>query len=1184
MMLRRALLFLPLLFAAVVLSVWFWLLHTQSGARWIWCVAESATDGALSAHSISGDLGSGVEVRKISFDGEGVYIGVDETSLAVDIGLLPLKVTLLPVLVSGVRVEIDGDNEADANTSVRETLEKLQLPVVLSFTEVRLDDTTIKSRADGGEFVIDSASIAGQWHKEIVVEQFDISTSLIDAAGSGGILLSGGNDVSFDAKIVAKPELTGYDDVLVAAATIEGPLDNLAIDVRLEEPGASLRGKIAGLSHDIRWELTLEAPNLVLPSNAKLADIPTLSVAATGIGDLVSFDLLAELGFVGTDMEVTLASEIDIENSTLSGDLAWQNAHWPVGVAQPDMQSRTGNLKLSGTLDEWSVGGTVELAVPDFPPGSFTIDGSGNQDAATFEILDANVLGGSITGRAEYRWRDNQTYSANVELGGISTAAILPEWPGVLSGKLSVSGRAQPLEFSALLTDVNGVFRDRPLQAAGHVDFRDSRILFDELVLRHGSSRIQVDGAPYARAGLRYDVVVEDLAHYIEDASGALSAAGSMSLAPDEQFLRIDASAEQISWRNFKVDSLSIADRSADKSIFATEILMAGMSVNDFLVGELQLRTLVDRQSQSIDLELQSDDLRSAISIEGALDSWQRPELWTGKLTSLDFEHAELAAALEHTASLAFSTQSADIEELCLVDVDGTRLCTSGAWQRNSGFELMALLSAVPVEFVNAFVDTGFVFNQIVSGEFVWSKLPNGLSQGRADIAMTPGLIVNVDDPLVTIKTGPGKLGFDVNDDDLTGGSIYLPLPNQGQIAVDFEVLDVINEGPAGIRGLVDIDLSDIGLLAGLFPVVDDVGGVLLADINIAGTVVTPELSGDVAVEDGSFSYLPTGLKIEDMQLQSELQENGEIEMVGSFRAGEGRAQIRTRADHATTSATGLELRLQGENLTVIDVPDVKAVANTDVRINFDGETLNLDGAIEIPFARITPTSLGAAPVYESEDVVIVAGELPDEIVDDENEANIQVVGSVEVTLGDDIVVDLGVADTQVAGTTVLTWSGAPMPTANGRYDVGGEILAFGQRLEIVDGSIRFEDVSADDPYIRIRAEREIFGNTQVRTAGILVAGTASRPTVEAYTVPLTTEERALTLLVTGSDFDYERGIGAFDFGTYIAPRVYASYGIGLFDNENVIRVRYDIKSGFGITATSGQKESGVDLSYRFEN
>ena len=105
-----------------------------------------------------------------------------------------------------------------------------------------------------------------------------------------------------------------------------------------------------------------------------------------------------------------------------------------------------------------------------------------------------------------------------------------------------------------------------------------------------------------------------------------------------------------------------------------------------------------------------------------------------------------------------------------------------------------------------------------------------------------------------------------------------------------------------------------------------------------------------------------------------------------------------------------------------------------------------------------------------------------------------------------------------------------------------------------------------------------------MRRAGVLVSGRASRPTVEAYTTPITTEERALTLLVTGSEFDYEKGIGAFDFGTYIAPRVFASYGIGLFDQENVIRVRYDLTEGFGITLTSGARDEGVDLTYRMSN
>ena len=77
--------------------------------------------------------------------------------------------------------------------------------------------------------------------------------------------------------------------------------------------------------------------------------------------------------------------------------------------------------------------------------------------------------------------------------------------------------------------------------------------------------------------------------------------------------------------------------------------------------------------------------------------------------------------------------------------------------------------------------------------------------------------------------------------------------------------------------------------------------------------------------------------------------------------------------------------------------------------------------------------------------------------------------------------------------------------------------------------------------------------------------------------------EHEAARLVTGSEFDFEQGVGAIDFGTYIAPRVFVSYGLGLFETENVIRVRYDLKRGFGITATSGEKETGVDLSYRIE-
>ncbi len=135
----------------------------------------------------------------------------------------------------------------------------------------------------------------------------------------------------------------------------------------------------------------------------------------------------------------------------------------------------------------------------------------------------------------------------------------------------------------------------------------------------------------------------------------------------------------------------------------------------------------------------------------------------------------------------------------------------------------------------------------------------------------------------------------------------------------------------------------------------------------------------------------------------------------------------------------------------------------------------------------------------------------------------------------------------------------------------------------ITEGTISFPGVPADNPHLDIRAERRIYGNSEIHRAGVFVNGTLKSMVVEPYTDPMTTRERAQTLLITGSDFNMERGVGAVDIGTYIAPRIYVSYGIGIFEDENVISLRYDLGRRWGIKVTSGQRTTGVDINYVIE-
>ena len=63
----------------------------------------------------------------------------------------------------------------------------------------------------------------------------------------------------------------------------------------------------------------------------------------------------------------------------------------------------------------------------------------------------------------------------------------------------------------------------------------------------------------------------------------------------------------------------------------------------------------------------------------------------------------------------------------------------------------------------------------------------------------------------------------------------------------------------------------------------------------------------------------------------------------------------------------------------------------------------------------------------------------------------------------------------------------------------------------------------------------------------------------------------------------YVNNLNGLVEGTEYAGKSLISYGIGLFDKENVISARYDLKKGFGVKASSGDKSSGVDFTYRIE-
>jgi translocation and assembly module TamB len=453
----------------------------------------------------------------------------------------------------------------------------------------------------------------------------------------------------------------------------------------------------------------------------------------------------------------------------------------------------------------------------------------------------------------------------------------------------------------------------------------------------------------------------------------------------------------------------------------------------------------------------------------------------------------------------------------------------------------------------------------------------------RLDVSAGEISFADDDEPIVV--TGAGLFSFELADGQLHSGNLDIPLPDIGGVDTDFSVPDLSQGLASPVQGRLHIELDDIEPVLRLVPAIEGSSGPVTADMRFTGTLGEPKLSGTASLAQGRISHFASGLLLQDLNLAGAVNEAGQTELTGTFRAGEGQGSLRAVLNFDDLLQPELLLELHGEQLTLVNVPDLTVLANPDVQLTLRPGELIVSGRVVVPSARLSPKYLPTASVAESADVVIVAGQDPRSAAPKQQLGDRRIRGQLELELGEDVVLQLEKATARLTGTTVFRWNdGRPLPVASGSFALTGKIYAYGQLLEVTEGHINFSDRPADNPFLNIRAEREIYGNTQVTRAGVLVTGTLERPEFETYTVPMTTRERALTLLVTGSDFNYEQGMGSVEVGMYVAPKLYISYGIGLFDEQNVISARYDLGKGFGLKTTSGQRETGADISYTIEH
>jgi len=1183
------------------------LLATAPGTAWL--LGRLDLPDGIAWSRQEGSLLQGLVLHDLVVEGEGFDVRAARASLALAPDGFRLGLRLRDVRLDDVELRLRPVDDAPS--------EPLDLADAAAPLPVTLEHAVVQGLAwfpgEGAEPVaFERLELAGRWDQAVEDLRLTLAASWMEARLSGNLALaSGRTDLLLEARVDGRRFSDALPSDLDLTARADGGLEPVDVQLASEALGLLVEGPVRGLPTTPTADLVLRLDRWTVPG-ADGAPVDVENVQGTvyladgrwqveADGHLVALDLPVAWSVAagGAASSVSLerlnasAGEATLEAGgrlDLAGDgdvdleLAWTDLAWPLAKGSPQVSSPAGAGRLRGRLDDWRFSGSGSVTAPDLPPGQLAFAARGGREGAVIDLENGRLLGGELSGSAELSWRDALALTARFQARDLDLSPVAPEWPAVVSGAgaLRYTG-GDDTEFTLDLARLDGALFGEPLAGAGVLARSDDTWRAEQVALRLGTSSVRADGVLGSQGRARFDIAVDvrPPGWAAERLGGSVRGELAVDSAADFPVRRADLRASGLDVGGVTVERLELRRANAEAAVRldAEGIAVAGRRM-DSLTGTLTGAG----PGLVLALEARADESVVDTRFEGRLvGAHALTPRFDGRLATLSLSVSDRALfALRRPAPLVFGRDEWRLDGACLEAQRGGALCLNGTGVPGGRSDLVLGLESVPLGLLRQFVDHGLRTTQFLDGEIRWSGGGSVPPSASAAIDLGRGELGLAGDEDAGVATEPGFIGFELQDGRLDNGRLDLPLGAAGSVRAGFSIQELRFDGTGRIEGEVDLDLRSLVFLDSFLGVADGVDGKLRSRLRLGGTVADPTLDGAFDLSNGRFRVPSLAMDVVDLSLRGRVNGEDRLDLRGRFQAGAGEAQLGLLAAFGNLDDPRFNLSLRGEDLAVARLPDLGLDLSPDLALDYAGGDWRVSGTVAVPRAMVRPVTSFVSRVDESADVVVVAGERQP-VAQQEAARPARVTGDLAVRLGDSVRVEMDIASVALGGGLDLSWNGDLLPSANGQVRVDGTVTAWGPRLNIDAGRVRWEGVAVTNPSLDIRAQRDVFGNTVVRTAGVRVSGTARRPDIEAFTRPLTNSERAWAVLVTGSDVNFAQGVGALDVGTYIAPRLFLSYGISLFDSDNVVGLRYDLRRGWGVKATSGQRESGIDLSYTIE-
>jgi len=397
--------------------------------------------------------------------------------------------------------------------------------------------------------------------------------------------------------------------------------------------------------------------------------------------------------------------------------------------------------------------------------------------------------------------------------------------------------------------------------------------------------------------------------------------------------------------------------------------------------------------------------------------------------------------------------------------------------------------------------------------------------------------------------------------------------------------------------------------------------GNLEADLTIKGTFGEPQLRGYANWRDGNMIIPDLGISVADIRAELSSVHTNVLKFDIRARSGEGEVELSGETQLAPDQGWPTRANLKSKRLEVMNIPESYILIDSDVKIAIQGNSINIDGDITVPRARLRPRALPEGSQGLSRDVIILDQE------QDTDAVRWRVTSRVRVNLGELVDFDGFGVSGKLKGSLLLIDEPDKLVLGRGeiRIDEGVYRLR-GQDLRIRTGRLVFADTFIDDPGIDVDAIREI----ETVTVGVKLSGTLRQPQLKIFSEPAMSESDALSYLIVGhaaaqnttTETESMRNTAAalgfvagdilsqeiggrlgldemrvdvgdtaektaLVMGKYLSPKLYVRYFSGLVESSSIVQLRYQLSDRVQVQTEGGYRGSqsitGGDIFFTIE-